>query len=114
MPHRGRLNVLANVVRKPVEIIFAEFRGTVPLEDKEKNWHANSGDVKYHMGTSFTRTYPDGKQMTVEILANPSHLECINPVVMGKVRAYQHYSKDIVKRNKVVPILIHGDAAFSG
>lgn len=66
------------------------------------------------MGTSFTRTYPDGKQMTVEILANPSHLECINPVVMGKVRAYQHYSKDIVKRNKVVPILIHGDAAFSG
>jgi 2-oxoglutarate dehydrogenase E1 component len=52
--------------------------------------------------------------MTVEVLANPSHLECINPVVMGKVRAYQHYSKDIVKRNKVVPILIHGDAAFSG
>lgn len=66
------------------------------------------------MGTSFTRTYPDGKKMTVEVLANPSHLECINPVVMGKVRAYQHYSKDIVKRNKVVPILIHGDAAFSG
>ena len=66
------------------------------------------------MGTSFTRTYPDVKKMTVEVLANPSHLECINPVVMGKVRAYQHYSKDIVKRNKVVPILIHGDAAFSG
>jgi 2-oxoglutarate dehydrogenase E1 component len=87
MPHRGRLNVLANVVRKPTEIIFAEFQGVAPTADKDSNWHENSGDVKYHLGTSFTREYDDGTSMTCEILANPSHLECINPVVMGKVRA---------------------------
>ena len=114
MPHRGRLNMLANVVRKPTETIFAEFQGVMPAEDEEANWHRNSGDVKYHLGTNYTRTYPDGKKMTVEILANPSHLECINPVVMGKVRAEQHYSGDSAKRQKICPILIHGDAAFSG
>ena len=79
--------MLANVVRKPMEIIFAEFQGVTPKKDQEANWHENSGDVKYHLGTNFTREYPDGKKLTVEILANPSHLECINPVVMGKVRA---------------------------
>lgn len=64
-----------------------------------------SGDVKYHLGTSFTRTYENGNPLTVEILANPSHLECINPVVMGKVRAEQHYSVDEAsKRNKTVAI----------
>ena len=88
MPHRGRLNMLANVVRKPMEVIFAEFQGVTPKQDEDgNNWHENSGDVKYHLGTNFTREYPDGKKLTVEILANPSHLECINPVVMGKVRA---------------------------
>ena len=75
----------------------------------------NSGDVKYHLGTNYTRTYPDGKSMTVEILANPSHLECVNPVVMGKVRAEQHFSSgDRYKRDQIVPILIHGDGSFSG
>jgi len=86
----------------------------MPTADTEANWQENSGDVKYHLGTSYTRTYPDGKSMTVEILANPSHLECINPVVMGKVRAEQHYSGGDAKRASIVPILIHGDAAFAG
>ena len=87
MPHRGRLNMLVNVVRKPLETVFAEFQGVMPVNDEEADWHAHSGDVKYHLGTNYTRTYPNGKKMTCEILANPSHLECVNPVVMGKVRA---------------------------
>lgn len=113
MPHRGRLNMLANVVRKPLETIFAEFQGTIP---DSTGYGSSSGDVKYHLGTNFTRIYPDGKSMTCEILANPSHLECINPVVMGKVRAEQHYTGGEAhrRREKIIPILIHGDAAFSG
>jgi len=119
MPHRGRLNLLANVVRKPLETIFAEFQGITPEEtDHGTTWSPNSGDVKYHLGTSFKRTYPDGREMTVEVLANPSHLECINPVAMGKARAEQHYSgasdTSVKKRQKIVPILVHGDASFSG
>ena len=86
----------------------------MPTEDKESNWHHQSGDVKHHLGTSFTKTYPDGKTLTCEVLANPSHLECINPVVMGKVRADQHYTFDFPTRKKIVPVLIHGDASFSG
>jgi 2-oxoglutarate dehydrogenase E1 component len=119
MPHRGRLNVLANVVRKPLEQLFAEFIGTVPIEDKVANWQAHTGDAKYHLGTNYTKTYPNGQQLTVEVLANPSHLECINPVVMGRCRAENHSrsersddeSKD---RDVIVPFLIHGDAAFAG
>jgi 2-oxoglutarate dehydrogenase E1 component len=109
MAHRGRLNVLANVFRKPISKIFAEFQGKHSASEYDI-----SGDVKYHLGSHYERTYSNGKSVKLDILPNPSHLECINPVVMGKVRAYQHYSKDIIKRNKVVPILIHGDAAFSG
>lgn len=91
MPHRGRLNILANVVRKPLRTIFAEFQGVMPSDDgAEQDAKFASGDVKYHLGTSFTRKYPDGKEMTVEVLANPSHLECVNPVVMGRVRAENH------------------------
>ena len=90
MPHRGRLNILANVVRKPMEQLFAEFIGTVPIEDKDANWQSHTGDAKYHLGTNYTRTYPDGKQLTVEVLANPSHLECINPVVMGVSEFVSH------------------------
>jgi len=112
MPHRGRLNVLANVVHKPLSNIFAEFQGVTPVQDKDAEHMAHSGDVKYHLGTSFTKNYK-GQDVTVEVLANPSHLECIDPVVMGKVRADQHYSHDVA-RKKIVPILIHGDASFSG
>mmetsp|Transcript_10024 Transcript_10024/g.16846 ORF Transcript_10024/g.16846 Transcript_10024/m.16846 type:complete len:287 (+) Transcript_10024:981-1841(+) len=116
MPHRGRLNVLANVVRKPMETIFAEFQGKVPVGNMDPNdsFKMGTGDVKYHLGTSFKRVYDDGKELTVEVLANPSHLECINPVVMGKVRAEQHYKGDVHDRKTVIPMLIHGDAAFAG
>jgi len=122
MPHRGRLNMLVNVVRKPLEIVFAEFQGVMPTEDKtQKNWQDHTGDAKYHLGTSYTRTYPNGKDMTVEILANPSHLECINPVVMGRCRAEHHSLSEKDRsveeeygRDQIVPCLIHGDASFAG
>lgn len=90
MPHRGRLSFLANVVRKPLETIFAEFQGSVPTDLNDGQHFNHSGDVKYHLGTHYTKTYPDGKDFSVEILANPSHLECVNPVVMGRVRAENH------------------------
>lgn len=111
MPHRGRLNVLANVVRKPLKTIFAEFQGVTP-EQRDKEW-GNHGDVKYHLGTTFEREYPNGKKMQVSVLANPSHLEAVNPVVIGRVRAEQHYMMD-TERERVAPILIHGDAAMAG
>ena len=111
MPHRGRLNVLANVVRKPLEQLFAEFHGAVPIANDEFNF---SGDVKYHLGTSIEKYYEeDGKQMRIEVLANPSHLEAVDPVVLGKTRALQHILEDY-HRTRVVPILVHGDASFAG
>ena len=94
MPHRGRLNVLANVMRKPMPLIFKEFQGThYDLQDHTKSndeW-GMSGDVKYHLGTSMDRTYPDGRRIHLSLLANPSHLECVNPLVVGKARAKQFY-----------------------
>jgi 2-oxoglutarate dehydrogenase E1 component len=72
-----------------------------------------SGDVKYHLGTTFTKKYPDGKSLTSTVLANPSHLETIDPVVLGRARAEQHLMGD-TKGDHVVPFLIHGDAAFAG
>jgi 2-oxoglutarate dehydrogenase E1 component len=111
MAHRGRLNVLANVFKKPMQKIFSEFQGK---HDHNSNKFINfSGDVKYHLGTNCEKTYPDGKKMTMDILPNPSHLECVNPVVMGKTRAKQHFAND-TKREKFTSILIHGDAAFAG
>ncbi len=118
MPHRGRLNVLANVMRKPMQMIFAEFLGThYSMEDHTKsneNWGI-AGDVKYHMGSSMDRTYPDGRNIHLSLLANPSHLECVNPLVLGKARAKQYYGGNGPEDKKnVVPILLHGDAAFAG
>merc|ERR1719197_1694435 len=111
MPHRGRLNVLGNVVRKPLEQIFAEFQGVAnPNPDED---FSGSGDVKYHLGMSYTRPTPSGKQVNISLVANPSHLEAVNPVVEGKTRAKQHYMGD-AERTKTLPILLHGDAAFSG
>lgn len=72
-----------------------------------------SGDVKYHLGTTYDRERADGKKISITLLANPSHLECVNPVVMGRARAQQHFMLD-ENRKKVCPIIIHGDAAFSG
>lgn len=114
MPHRGRLSLLANVVKKPLETIFAEFQGVVPTDFE---FESHSGDVKYHLGTSYTKDLENGKSFTVELLANPSHLECVNPVVMGRVRAENHVRNTKggkTDRKKCVPILIHGDASFAG
>lgn len=95
MPHRGRLNVLANVMRKPMPLIFSEFQGTNYKADdytKGDNKWGISGDVKYHLGSSMDRTYPDGRTIHLSLVANPSHLECVDPVVVGKARAKQYYS----------------------
>lgn len=111
MPHRGRLNVLANVLRKPLDIIFQEFQGEA--KDANADW-GKSGDVKYHLGTSYTRTYEDtGKSVDIHLLPNPSHLELVDPVVCGYTRGNQHFGKD-QDRVKNAGILIHGDAAFAG
>ncbi|MGR3442935.1 MAG: 2-oxoglutarate dehydrogenase E1 component [Thalassococcus profundi] len=108
MPHRGRLSVLANVMGKPYRAIFNEFQGgSFKPEDVD-----GSGDVKYHLGASSDREF-DGNTVHLSLTANPSHLEAVNPVVLGKVRAKQdQYGDD--RRTQVMPILLHGDAAFAG
>ena len=108
MAHRGRLNVLANVMGKRLAAIFAEFRGVSSNPDEV----GGSGDVKYHMGTSSERHF-EGRALHLSLTANPSHLEAVNPVVLGKVRAKQALRGDD-DRTKVVPLLLHGDAAFAG
>ncbi len=108
MPHRGRLNVLANFMKKPFSAIFSEFQGNASNPDDVQG----SGDVKYHLGTSSDRHF-DNIKVHLSLTANPSHLEAVNPVVVGKVRAKQDQKKDI-DRKKVVGLLMHGDAAFSG
>jgi 2-oxoglutarate dehydrogenase E1 component len=108
MPHRGRLNVLANVMGKPYSAIFSEFQGAAGGNDV-----LGSGDVKYHLGTSTDRVLPDGREIHLSLTANPSHLEAVNPVVMGKVRAKQRQKGD-TERSRVMGILLHGDAAFAG
>jgi 2-oxoglutarate dehydrogenase E1 component len=108
MPHRGRLSVLANVMSKPYRAIFNEFQGgSFKPEDVD-----GSGDVKYHLGASSDRAF-DGNNVHLSLTANPSHLEAVNPVVIGKVRAKQDQLND-TDRTKVMPILLHGDAAFAG
>jgi 2-oxoglutarate dehydrogenase E1 component len=109
MPHRGRLNVLANVMNKPFHAIFSEFQGVAANpEDVE-----GSGDVKYHLGTSADREF-DGKKVHLSLNANPSHLELVDPVVAGRVRAKQRQLGDHEERRRVLGLLMHGDAAFSG
>jgi 2-oxoglutarate dehydrogenase E1 component len=108
MAHRGRLNVLANVLQKPMEIIFGEFEGkSLPQEGE------GDGDVKYHLGYSHDRATVSGRKVHCSLCPNPSHLELVNPVVEGIVRAKQHYLGDR-DRTRVLPILIHGEAAFTG
>ncbi|MBT6189059.1 MAG: 2-oxoglutarate dehydrogenase E1 component [Tateyamaria sp.] len=108
MPHRGRLSVLANVMAKPYRAIFNEFQGgSFKPEDVD-----GSGDVKYHLGASSDRDF-DGNSVHLSLTANPSHLEAVNPVVLGKVRAKQDQLND-AERTAVMPILLHGDAAFAG
>jgi 2-oxoglutarate dehydrogenase E1 component len=107
MPHRGRLNVLANVMGKPFKAIFSEFFGKSVASKKDFE-----GDVKYHLGASSNREF-DGNSVHISLTDNPSHLEAVNPVVLGQVRAKQFFHKD-KGRTKVIPVLMHGDAAFAG
>ena len=107
MPHRGRLNVLANLLQKSYKRIFNEFAGEFGSSIVE-----SAGDVKYHLGASSNREF-DGNLVHISLTDNPSHLEAVDPVVLGQTRAKQFFHKD-KKRQKVVPILIHGDAAFAG
>ncbi len=108
MPHRGRLNVLSAVMAKPYHIIFNEFKGGSSTPEEVEG----SGDVKYHLGASSDREF-DGNNVHLSLTANPSHLEAVNPVVMGKARAKQHQGGDR-ERTTVLPVLMHGDAAFAG
>ncbi|UWQ08537.1 2-oxoglutarate dehydrogenase E1 component [Aliiroseovarius crassostreae] len=108
MPHRGRLSVLANVMQKPYRAIFNEFQGG-SFKPEEVD---GSGDVKYHLGASSDREF-DGNNVHLSLTANPSHLEAVNPVVLGKARAKQEQLGD-KDRMQVLPILLHGDAAFAG
>ena len=107
MPHRGRLNILANVMNNPYKAIFSEFFGQSVASKRDFE-----GDVKYHLGASANREF-DGNLVHISLTDNPSHLEAVNPVVLGQVRAKQFFHKD-KDRKKVVPVLIHGDAAFAG
>jgi len=107
MPHRGRLNVLANVMGKSYKAIFSEFFGKSVTSKKDFE-----GDVKYHLGASSDREF-DGNRVHISLTDNPSHLEAVNPVVLGQVRAKQFFHKD-PERKKVIPVLMHGDAAFAG
>jgi 2-oxoglutarate dehydrogenase E1 component len=109
MAHRGRLNVLANVMAKPYRVIFHEFSGGSANPDDV----GGSGDVKYHLGTSTDREF-DGISVHMSLVPNPSHLETVNPVVLGKTRAQQAIRDDLKKKDQVLPVLIHGDAAFAG
>ncbi len=109
MAHRGRLNVLAQVMGKPHRAIFHEFKGGSFTPDEVEG----SGDVKYHLGASSDREF-DGNTVHLSLTANPSHLEIADPVVLGKVRAKQDQRGDVTERVQVVPLIIHGDAAFAG
>lgn len=108
MSHRGRLNVLSNVLAKPYRAIFSEFAGGSSNPEDV----GGSGDVKYHLGTSTDREF-DGNIVHLSLAPNPSHLEAVDPVVLGKARAKQTKLDD-VKREQVMPVLLHGDAAFAG
>jgi 2-oxoglutarate dehydrogenase E1 component len=108
MAHRGRLNVLVNVLRKPYEMVLAEFEGSFLSRDAQ-----GDGDVKYHLGYSRDHVTRSGGRLHLSLSPNPSHLEAVDPVIEGMVRAKQDHLRD-VERRRVVPVLMHGDAAFTG
>jgi 2-oxoglutarate dehydrogenase E1 component len=111
MPHRGRINVLTNIVKKHLEEILAGFQGIIPRA-QEPAW-GNSGDVKYHLGCMYEFKTPAGKKIEIQLMPNPSHLESVDPVTAGRVRAEQDLIGD-TDRKKVLGVLMHGDAAFAG
>ena len=108
MAHRGRLNILANVVGKDVKQIFSEFEGEIDPSSTQ-----GSGDVKYHLGAACVRKTENGREIVVSLSPNPSHLEAVDPVVEGIVRPKQDRLGD-TERERVIPVLVHGDAAFAG
>jgi 2-oxoglutarate dehydrogenase E1 component len=108
MAHRGRLNVLVNILGKPLDMVFHEF------EDNLKTTDYADGDVKYHRGYSTDHTTTSGREIHISLTANPSHLEAVDPVVEGRARAKQRRRDDTEERRKVIPLLLHGDAAFAG
>ncbi|HWN23785.1 MAG TPA: 2-oxoglutarate dehydrogenase E1 component, partial [Candidatus Sulfotelmatobacter sp.] len=109
MTHRGRLNVLANFLKKSLNVIFTEF-----TENYIPDLVAGDGDVKYHLGYRTVRKLGSGAQIEIRLSANPSHLEAVDPIVEGTARARQRIRNDTAQRRKVLPLLIHGDAAFAG
>ena len=109
MAHRGRLNLLVNIMNKPYEKVFADFEGNLDPESIQ-----GSGDVKYHLGTTGKHETEDGEIINMELMPNPSHLESVNPVVEGAARATNDIRNNEEAEEKVLPVLIHGDAAFSG
>ena len=111
MPHRGRINAMIRLVHKELDQILAGFHGAVPIVD-ENAW-GTAGDVKYHLGSIYEYTDKSGKKIEIQLMPNPSHLESIDPVTMGRVRAEQDYIGD-KEGKKVLGVLIHGDAAFAG
>ncbi|MBL7542969.1 MAG: 2-oxoglutarate dehydrogenase E1 component [Bdellovibrionaceae bacterium] len=111
MAHRGRVNVLANFMGKGLEYIFADFNGPTELAEPIDDF---DGDVKYHLGYVAHKETAEGKTCQVTLAYNPSHLEAVNPVVLGMARAAQRRRLDTKERKKVIPVLIHGDAAFAG
>jgi len=108
MAHRGRLNILVNILGKSYEITFSEFEGNV-----DPSSMMGSGDVKYHLGFSADRMARNGKEIHLTLTSNPSHLETVDPVVEGRVRAKQDRLADR-ERARIIPLLIHGNAAFAG
>jgi 2-oxoglutarate dehydrogenase E1 component len=120
MPHRGRLNILTNVVTKPLAQMFQEFKGTHYDYDKlldtidQTDW-SYAGDVKYHLGTSEKRDFPNGKSATITLECNPSHLETVDAVTLGRIRAKQYYAgNNVAQHSKMMPVIFHGDASFAG
>ncbi|NGP75994.1 multifunctional oxoglutarate decarboxylase/oxoglutarate dehydrogenase thiamine pyrophosphate-binding subunit/dihydrolipoyllysine-residue succinyltransferase subunit [Balneolaceae bacterium YR4-1] len=109
MAHRGRLNILVNIMNKPYKKVFADFEGNLDPDSIQ-----GSGDVKYHLGTKGQHETKDGKKVEIELMPNPSHLEAVNPVVEGASRATQDHLEKEDPEKRILPVLIHGDAAFAG
>src|SRR5699024_10315664 len=109
MAHRGRLNILVNILNKPYRKVFVDFEGNLDPDSIQ-----GSGDVQYHLGAEGKYDTKSGREINIELLPNPSHLESVNPVVGGATRATQDRHADAEANKNIMPLLIHGDAAFSG